>query len=80
MFIGLSLSLTGRLRSSAADLYAVAGISPEFVVDFINETYRVGGSASTFDDALTYSGLSGLLPEATETGRLLLALRLFLGM
>ena len=54
MFLGISISLTGSLRSSTA-LYAVNGLKPELVADFAEEYYRVGGVNSSFSDSITHS-------------------------
>jgi len=37
------------------DVYIVNRLSPPLVLDFIEDYYRTGGSASTFDDALNFS-------------------------
>jgi hypothetical protein len=55
MQIGLSLSLTNVLLSSAADFYGVGGFSPSLVFDFSSEFYRTGGSMITFDAAMTHT-------------------------
>ena len=54
MFIGLSLSITGQLRSSAS-AYAIVGLDPAFVTDFGAEFYRKSGATSTFSDSITHS-------------------------
>ena len=38
------------------DLYAENGFSPPLVIDPVNSYYRVNGSTSTFDEAVTYTG------------------------
>jgi hypothetical protein len=55
MQIGLSLSLTNVLLSSAADFYGVGGLKPSLVFDFSSEFYRTGGSTTTFDAAMTHT-------------------------
>lgn len=57
MFIGLSLSITGQLRSSAS-AYAIVGLDPAFVTDFGAEFYRKSGATSTFSDSITHSAAS----------------------
>jgi len=39
----------------ALSVYAAVGLEPPLVLDFIENYYRTGGSASTFDDALNFS-------------------------
>ena len=57
--IGIGIaSMLGRLMSSAADVYAVAGLPPQLVFDFVNEYYRTGGSLTTFSSAITPTGAS----------------------
>jgi len=38
--------------------YVESGLLPDLVLDFVNRYYRTGGTATTFDDALTYTGAS----------------------
>jgi len=55
--MGVPVLIRRRLLSGGSlSAYAVAGLEPELVLDFVNETYRVNGSTSTFSSALTYSG------------------------
>ena len=54
--VGVSLRyLRGSVSSAALSAYAVSGLEPPLVLDFIEDYYRTGGSASTFDDALNFS-------------------------
>jgi len=39
----------------ALSVYAINSLEPPLVLDFIEDYYRTGGSASTFDDALNFS-------------------------
>ena len=38
--------------------YAIGGFEPQLVFDFTTDFYRTGGSTSTFDNSLTYTGAS----------------------
>lgn len=53
--------------SAAADAYLTNGFSPDLVLDFAEEYYRVGGSASTHAAALT-SERSGLATMVDSDG------------
>src|SRR6056297_2388196 len=55
MRLGLGLGISTLRTAGALSAYAVAGFEPELVFDFEDETYRTDGSASAFDDAMTFS-------------------------
>ena len=54
MFLGIAVSLVGRLKSGVSQ-YAVAGFEPALVFDFDDEYYRTSGSSTTFSSAITHS-------------------------
>jgi hypothetical protein len=59
MFVGITLSLLGRLRSGGAlSAYAVLNYEPQLVFDFDSEFYRKSGEESTFSDSITHSASS----------------------
>jgi hypothetical protein len=74
MQIGLNLSLTGQLRSSAS-VYAANGFNPALVADFISDTYN-GEGTSTFTTTIDHNSAtagnatmtSGYGPELVTNG------------
>lgn len=57
MFLGIALSVVGRLMSSTS-IYVVAGKTPELVLDFTESDFRVDGAAETFSNAITHAASS----------------------
>jgi hypothetical protein len=55
--LGLDL-WSSTILGRGADPYAVLAFKPKLVFDFAAEKYRTGGSSTTFDDAITYTGAS----------------------
>ena len=74
MQIGLNLSLTGQLRSSAS-VYAANGFNPALVADFISDSYT-GEGTSTFTTTIEHNSAtagnatmtSGYGPELITNG------------
>jgi len=49
---------SGVSTFALGDAYTVDNKNPDLVFDFASEFYRTGGSTSTFDNSLTYTGAS----------------------
>ena len=49
---------SGVSTFALGDAYTVANLNPDLVFDFASDFYRTGGSTSTFDASLTYTGAS----------------------
>ena len=54
MFVGISISLVGKLRAGVS-AYAIGSFEPDLVFDFEQEYYRTSGTDTTFDNAITHT-------------------------
>jgi hypothetical protein len=75
-YAGITDDTTLNWQTGIADTYAVEGFSPPVVADFAGELnggteyYRVGGSATTFDDMFTYTSGDALSTMTDSDGLL----------